>query len=1126
MSKDILKNHEWNEVLWKPLTQEKASLIESAQKVIRVAAYARTSKKISTQLQSLETQIDYFTRFVQTKSQFKLVSIYYDEGVSGTKMTNRLGLNRLLRHCREGKIDYIVTKSISRFSRNVKELIEVVKELQGLNIGLYFQKENLDTSKGYNEFLLATYAALAQNEVETLSHNVSWGYEKKALRGSPKFERILGYHVSYQQKKTYITVDEEEAQAVKKIYELFLEGSTLKKIAHYLMQQGVLTSKGGTIWDGSVVKKILTNVAYTGNRFAYFKTTTLLDNGRPNDEPSYYIENSHPAIIDLATFEEVQKRFKPAGRKKKNKKAEFRPLSGRVMCGLCGCNYQFLSDYATPCWRCRKTKAGSNLCASSKINESELLEMMKQAFYERFLEKGTLKDIFHPMKRFHEQDYFEQRRLLYFSHLRLVREQEKTVEEEEWAAIHDRKCQLEEELFNFENHVKSMEKDRLYREKAITWMTRLQSLDDFYEQATIEYLRAWIVSMKIYSKDTFIVNWFDQEETKIGEGETPEPPKTIRKQNIKANPVRQATDHSGEEEGNVSVQTKRRETSTTSEVSLTKQIKKEKKNMNKVEQSIRTRPEQPALRTASYCRVSTEQDAQQISLESQVAYYTYLILKNPEMSFAGIFADRGLSGTQTKNRTEFNRLMQKCKQGKIDQILTKSISRFARNTVDALSYVRMLKALNPPVYVHFERENINTADKDSDLMLTVLSSMAQEEAVNVGTSSQWGKQKLAEVGIVRPSRFPYGYIADEHKNWCIEPKQAAVVKRMYDSYAAGNSIGRIARELSEDGIETANGNKYWHPNTVGKMLASPVYKGCILYQQTYVKDPFTRKQVINQGELPQYFIEDHHPAIIQPEEWEAVQKIRESKQITFTVKSGEISKPQNFHQLFRCGECGGVVSHRMHYDQQDPKKRVRHYWRCIVAAGKNNSSTCTSPSFREEYLEHNFMSALLAIKANEDFPLSVEAVAANTDLTSEEFGNIEEIEAMMEQLNQELYEAVDEELNQAGQDTKKVEALTEQIVQYKHQLDAFEERQEQATKYRTELEWLMNELKDITEFDPLKNRIAFRVDIFERLVDSGTINPDGRIVYKLSTGTEWECYLEDKLSYKFKVKRPRRKKRK
>lgn len=171
------------------------------------------------------------------------------------------------------------------------------------------------------------------------------------------------------------------------------------------------------------------------------------------------------------------------------------------------------------------------------------------------------------------------------------------------------------------------------------------------------------------------------------------------------------------------------------------------------------------------------------------------------------------------------------------------------------------------------------------------------------------------------------------------------------------------------------------------------------------------------------------------------------------------------------------------------------------------------------------MSALLQKKSNDRFQLEVEAVAAGTGLTKQEHAKIEEIEIRMEQFNQELYEAVDEELNQAGQDTKRVEALTNEIVKLKNQLDAFEERQEQAAKYRTELEWLMNELRNMDEFDPIKHRIAFRADIFERLVESGTIHPDGRIVYKFSTGIEWECYLEDKLSYKLRVKRPRRKKR-
>ncbi|MBU8906542.1 recombinase family protein [Desertibacillus haloalkaliphilus] len=149
-----------------------------------------------------------------------------------------------------------------------------------------------------------------------------------------------------------------------------------------------------------------------------------------------------------------------------------------------------------------------------------------------------------------------------------------------------------------------------------------------------------------------------------------------------------------------------------------------------------------------------------------------------------------------------------------------------------------------------------------------------------------------------------------------------MVKRMYDSYAAGKSIVQIARELSEDNIETANGNKYCHPNTVGKMLASPVYKGCVLYQQTYVKDPFTRKQVVNKGELPQYYIEDHHPAIITPEDWDKVQTIRKLNQPKTTRPS--VNAPQPFRQTFRCGECGGIISQYENYDRQkDANKNKR-----------------------------------------------------------------------------------------------------------------------------------------------------------------------------------------------------------
>ncbi|WP_170270147.1 recombinase family protein [Heliorestis acidaminivorans] len=970
----------------------------------------------------------------------------------------------------------------------------------------------------------------------------------------------------------------------------------------------MISSRGSAVWDGTTVKKILTNVTYTGNRVATFKSNDLLNKGKATERQSYYIENNHQAIIDLATFEEVQKRIQATEYQKNMKKAEFRSLSSRILCGLCGCNYQFLRDYATPCWRCRKGKYGMEICSSYRLYESELLEMMKEAFKKRF-DTQTLKDIFYPMKRHHEQDQYEQRRLLYFSRLRLIREMEKKAPECELPVIQDKKKELEEELFTFESHLKKIEKDRPYREESIAWMKSISSLDDFFEQATIDRLRAWIVSMTIYSKDLFLVQWYDQQETQVGEGDTPEPPKTWRNLNHAKEQSRKGEDVivQGKEvsqnevlaqseaivqvvlidqgdgriqsdvipkddtliqgdtfsqsdapvqdnviikddaliqsdviaQDNTFIQgdtlaqndthvhrdaltsTNKAKINTPAKGYLTRQIKKE--NIIKVEQAVqRKQLEKPKLRTASYCRVSTEKDPQQISLESQVAYYTYLILKNPDMSFAGIFADKGLSGTKTKNRTEFNRLMQKCKEGKIDLILTKSISRFSRNTVDALSYARMLKSLDPPVHIHFERENINTADEDSELMLTILSSMAQEEAVSLGSSSQWAKQKLAEQGIVNVSRVPYGYDLDEEKNWVINPEQADVVRRIFRSYLNEKSSRTIARELSEEKIESASGNNYWHQNSVDCILQSIFYKGCYLYQKTYSQDAITQKRLVNKGELPQYYIEDHHPAIIPPDDWDAAQELREVRKAKVKITPKERREPQNFHKIFRCSQCGGKLSPHTQYNHQDPKKGAKHYWRCLVARGKNNFAKCNVPSFRQEYLEHNFMTALLEMKANERFQIEAEAVAAKTDLTSEELAEVKAIKAKMEQLNQELYEAVDEELNKAGQDTKKVEALTAQIVKCKEQLDEYEERKEKAEKYRDELKWLMKELEDLEEFDPLKHRVDFRADIFERLVESGVVHPDGRIVYTLSTGVEWECYLEEKRSYKLKVKGQRK----
>jgi Site-specific recombinases, DNA invertase Pin homologs len=225
----------------------------------------------------------------------------------------------------------------------------------------------------------------------------------------------------------------------------------------------------------------------------------------------------------------------------------------------------------------------------------------------------------------------------------------------------------------------------------------------------------------------------------------------------------------------------------------------------------------PKLRVAAYCRVSTDTDEQATSYEAQVEHYTDFIRKNTEWEFAGIFADDGISGTNTKKRDEFNRMIDECMAGNIDMIITKSISRFARNTLDCLKYIRDLKAKNIPVY--FEKENINTMDAKGEVLLTIMASLAQQESQSLSQNVKLGLQYRYQQGKVQVNHNRFlGYTKDEDGNLIIEPKGAEVVKRIFREYLEGESLAGICKGLMKDGIYTAAGNPKWRPETVQKIL--------------------------------------------------------------------------------------------------------------------------------------------------------------------------------------------------------------------------------------------------------------------------------------------------------------------
>ena len=266
------------------------------------------------------------------------------------------------------------------------------------------------------------------------------------------------------------------------------------------------------------------------------------------------------------------------------------------------------------------------------------------------------------------------------------------------------------------------------------------------------------------------------------------------------------------------------------------------------------------LRVAAYCRVSTEEEEQQSSYEAQCSYYTDKIMTNPEWTMAGIFADEGITGTSAKKRPEFLHMIHLCKQRKIDLVLTKSISRFSRNTVDCLKYIRILRGLG--IGVVFEKENINTLESDSELIITLLGAFAQSESESISKNVSWGiRQAMRESKTHVQFEKLYGYGTDSAGNPQVVPEEGTVVAKIYERFLLGDSLRMIRDMLNADRIPYRN-EKEWTMPAVRAILTNEKYCGDVLMQKTYISDCISKKVVKNTGQLPMYLMRDNHPAIV------------------------------------------------------------------------------------------------------------------------------------------------------------------------------------------------------------------------------------------------------------------------
>lgn len=277
------------------------------------------------------------------------------------------------------------------------------------------------------------------------------------------------------------------------------------------------------------------------------------------------------------------------------------------------------------------------------------------------------------------------------------------------------------------------------------------------------------------------------------------------------------------------------------------------------------------LRVAAYCRVSTKQEEQLNSYENQVEHYTHRINSEKDWQLEGIYADKGISGTSVKKRDEFNRMIHRCKQGKIDMIITKSIARFARNTVDCLKYVRTLKDLGVDVY--FEEQGIHSNQPGAEFYITIYGSIAQSESENISANFKWGKAQSAKEGKVN---FHYQNFLGYRKGTAgkpeIVPEEAETIRLIYGLFLAGNSLSGIAHELEKRGILSPAGKEKWQLSTVRSILSNEKYKGDAIINKTYITDCISKKVRANNGERPKYYVENSHPAIIDSVTFSRVQE--------------------------------------------------------------------------------------------------------------------------------------------------------------------------------------------------------------------------------------------------------------
>lgn len=531
--------------------------------------------------------------------------------------------------------------------------------------------------------------------------------------------------------------------------------------------------------------------------------------------------------------------------------------------------------------------------------------------------------------------------------------------------------------------------------------------------------------------------------------------------------------------------------------------------INAISDSKRTQPQQ-RLKVCAYARVSTGSRAQAESYATQVEYYTEKIENNPLWEFAGVYADEGITGTKVKGRDDFKAMIAACEDGDIDLILTKSITRFARNTVECIQTVRKLKAIGVGIY--FEKEGINTLTEASELMLTILASVAQGESEDFSGNNRWAIINRFENGTFIVGTPAYGYRKDEDGNLIIEETEAEVVRWIFESYLNGMGAYVIAKMLNDAKIPTIRESEKWQDSVVKNILMNPVYEGDALHQRTYTEKqfPFTRK--VNYGQMNMYLTKDAHPPIITHEEAEAVHSIMEYRSRTLNMNGERSQSRYIFSSRIICGDCGNHFRRQKIYIGKPYEKII---WTCHKHV--EDKEFCHMKALREDVLQQAFVFMWNKLYTNQGTILEP-LLKALTDLTASK-PDTEEIE----QLDNEIH-SLSEQSRILNQVMKKG-YMDSALFMEKNNLLAH--RLTECRRKKTLLARRHKRTKEIVRTEQLIGLLKqegyqreFREELFDMTVKEIRISLDHEISFCLKNGlvlTEKEGGSEDAVAYTNRV---------